>query len=1073
MNVVFEKERAESEVRKYAPGACNNGSNADRMAAAQVSRHGIFALDISGTAKDNTAYGDQGKTMEDVMQDAGQADVAVQKDYMIVMSNVMSDEDFAKLQEEGYHPGDTEIETVVTIVDEIKAALIRGGSNIAGYTDDLDMETLAEITGSVAFAEQIVKQFGEYDIPVTEENAEAVMQAYDTVQQLKPLSDGTVKYMIRNQMEPTVDNIYRAQYSSLADAGKQGRGYYQDEAGYYAKKAEVYDWQQLQPQMEKVIEQAGLEVSEETLDDARWLIEKGMPLTEESLHAFYELKNLKIPDSAEEIIAAASAAIADGKKAVEANIGDGRSALEKAAQYVEDVHFVSDEAVDRVVAEGKKLNLRILKASQMRLNQGLYGRHYEAADSVRYESRMESRRLLEEVRLQMTVEANYRLIKSGFSIDTAHLEELVDALKAVNERTGKKLFGEDGVGGAGGRMAVYKDTMSTVRELAGMPAALVGRFSFQSRLQIQAAVASPAGQTFTLRSAYEAGAVLRSAYEKAGESYEALLTGPRVDLGDSIEKAFRNVDDLLRDMGMETSEANRRAVRILGYNHMEVTAENVVAVKTTDLSVQRVLNKMTPAATMQMIRDGVNPLAMDMAELENYLNNQDRNPEQELEKYSKYLYKLEKNHSVTKEEKEAYIGIYRLLRQLEKTDGAAIGALMQQGVEPTLKNLLTAVRSSKRRGMDIKIDDGFERVEYTRTNKSISEQIESNIMIQYYKKLASEIYDRIDGDKMGAVPADGDMNLEQAAQALWDAQQDEDTEKEYVKQQASRFRQEAVAEDTVIRELLDFRQPITADNLAAAGLLMRARGRAALRLYELADENGGREELEQAASRLQESMGDADSAKEAYAQLEETYRKILEVAAYEQEDTGRIDIREFNSLYKQVALSGSMAREENYEVPVKIGGEVTSINLKIVHKDDENGKVIATMDTERYGKVAAQFRIFDKDGRGYQTDSYIICEDRQAADVLRQSGEELKKMLGNADIETAGMNVIQSGGLDLAQVFRTSEREEDPGMAVRERMPKAARNTVPKAGQKPEFKPVSTKKLYEAAKIFIQYMQER
>ena len=48
---------------------------------------------------------------------------------------------------------------------------------------------------------------------------------------------------------------------------------------------------------------------------------------------------------------------------------------------------------------------------------------------------------------------------------------------------------------------------------------------------------------------------------------------------------------------------------------------------------------------------------------------------------------------MTKEEKEAYIGIYRLLRQLEKTDGAAIGALLQQGAEPTLKNLLTAVRS--------------------------------------------------------------------------------------------------------------------------------------------------------------------------------------------------------------------------------------------------------------------------------------------------------------------------------------------------------------------------------------------
>ena len=140
----------------------------------------------------------------------------------------MSDAYFAKLQEEGYHPGSTEIETVVTIVDEIKAALVRGGSNIAGYTDDLDMEKLEEITGSVVLAEEIVKQLGKYDIPPTEENVEGVMNAYDTIKQLKPLNDGAIKYMIRNHMEPTVDNIYRAQYSSSSDANKQGRGYFQD-----------------------------------------------------------------------------------------------------------------------------------------------------------------------------------------------------------------------------------------------------------------------------------------------------------------------------------------------------------------------------------------------------------------------------------------------------------------------------------------------------------------------------------------------------------------------------------------------------------------------------------------------------------------------------------------------------------------------------------------------------------------------------------------------------------------------------------------------------------------------------
>ena len=157
MNIIFENDRTEKEVMNHALGVRPNNANVDRATTSQVNSKGVFALDISGTVMDNTAYEGQGKTVEDVMQDAGQIDVATQKDYMVVMSNVMSDEDFAKLQEEGYHPGNTEIETVVTIVDEIKAALVKGGSNIAGYTDDLDVETLTQITGSAAFAEEIVK----------------------------------------------------------------------------------------------------------------------------------------------------------------------------------------------------------------------------------------------------------------------------------------------------------------------------------------------------------------------------------------------------------------------------------------------------------------------------------------------------------------------------------------------------------------------------------------------------------------------------------------------------------------------------------------------------------------------------------------------------------------------------------------------------------------------------------------------------------------------------------------------------------------------------------------------------
>ena len=52
-----------------------------------------------------------------------------------------------------------------------------------------------------------------------------------------------------------------------------------------------------------------------------------------------------------------------------------------------------------------------------------------------------------------------------------------------------------------------------------------------------------------------------------------------------------------------------------------------------------------------------------------------------LEKYSKYLYRLEKNKEISQEEKDAYIGVYRLLRQIEKGDDAAIGTLVSKNQE--------------------------------------------------------------------------------------------------------------------------------------------------------------------------------------------------------------------------------------------------------------------------------------------------------------------------------------------------------------------------------------------------------
>jgi len=161
--------------------------------------------------------------------------------------------------------------------------------------------------------------------------------------------------------------------------------------------------------------------------------------------------------------------------------------------------------------------------------------------------------------------------------------------------------------------------------------------------------------------------------EKAGESYESLMTEPRKDLGDSIQKAFTNVDDILDDLNLEKSETNQRAVRILGYNSLEITEESIMKMKAADECVQRTFANLTTATVRELIRQGSNPLDMNLTELNKKAEEiRNQNAEADTERFSEYLWKLEQNHSISKEERESFIGIYRLIHQIEKTDGAAI-----------------------------------------------------------------------------------------------------------------------------------------------------------------------------------------------------------------------------------------------------------------------------------------------------------------------------------------------------------------------------------------------------------------
>ena len=909
-----------------------------------------FALDISGTVMDNSAYTGHGQTAEEVMLEAGQEDITARRNYMAVMSNCMSDEDFARLQEEGFHPGSTDIETVVTIVDHIKTALVKGGSQVVGYTDTMSSETLREITGSETFARELEKQFAEQDLPLTQENVSSVMEAWSILEQAEYPTDGSIKYMIENELSPSPENFYTAKYSAATDALRQGKGYYAagEMAGYYAKKPETVDFEKLLPQMQKLIEEAGYEISEENLQDALWLVEKGIPLNADTFSLMKDIRNIQFPVSEQEFLKAAVSALSDGVKPAAADLNQTESNYEKAISLVEQTSSIQEEAVDIIFARELPLTLKNLLAAQ-----DIFLKTESSSGKEEVKESIQGRRLLEEVRLSMSVEANLRLLKKGYQIETAPLQQLVEKLKEAETDWAKSLTGETDEAKAGQKMSLYQETLDVLKGIRVSPAAVLSDLTVSS----------------TLREVSVAGEERAAAYRKAGISYETLMTAPRQDMGDSIKKAFRNVDDILTDLDLELSDENRRAVRILGYNSIEISETHVEEIRKMDDLLTGVVKEMKPARVLNMIREGVNPLVMPLEELQEYLRQQE-SPAEEMESYSKFLYKLEKKKDISEEERSAYIGIYRLLRQIEKADDASVGAVWQTGAEHTLQNLFSMVKSSKHKAMDYTVDDNFGGIKLRDFVEEVGEEE------------AGREYDRMVNEQIRAAVS---------------------------------------PEDPVLQQLLNYNQPVTADYLLMAASMMKKPREIWQQAEKLTDREASFDSLEDAGEQIVKALEGKEEVQNAYGEFCEQIQNVLD-EYYTSEENSALDVRAMRTLYKKMTFLSNMAREENYEIPVNINGSLTSINLKIVHDGQQESKVAITLEAQSLGKIAAEFKLEDQRLAGF-----CVCSTKEGTELLKKEKDLLEEQLQKEEIPVGDIYFATGESLDLVTFSVKQSADRQPG----------------------------------------------
>ena len=563
-----------------------------------------------------------------------------------------------------------------------------------------------------------------------------------------------ILYLLRNRQPLTQETLYKAHYSGQREiATVEDFG---GAAAYVAKQAAqqtISKPQQsaeqsvhasgengnadsgMQAQLAHVIMQAGFVVDETSMAGANLLLANDIPVTTDSVRAYMQMQTQIGKD------------IGELPTAGQAEKLPTQELETRAAKLRQDAASITAEDVAQAVHTERPLTIAAMVAAQydgVRDGQSV-GAYDETADkSIQLQDsriagtdiqnqtlrEVTALRQLEEIRLSMTQSVAVRMLSVDINIDTRELAQVVAKLRNAEEQLMQEMFAKQGVAPTEENKAIYQQMQADLQTIGAAPAARLGVLAgtdapqsvtvhgFAKLVQEENQIGGQAGDmqrrmsdnnvpdgmaditTQTIRRSADFAAMERG--------YEALGTAPRADMGDSIRKAFLNIEDILTDMDLPVDEEHTRAVQILGYNRMEITEENIAQIIEHDRAVNDMLAACHPNAVLSMIRDGINPLDMTVDELNQTLR--DKNYKagvKETDDFATYLRDVEKRGQISSEERAGYIGLYRVFKQLEKSGDREAGYLFANNSRLTVRNLITAMRSRKAAGMEAVVDDSF------------------------------------------------------------------------------------------------------------------------------------------------------------------------------------------------------------------------------------------------------------------------------------------------------------------------------------------------------------------------------
>lgn len=867
----------------------------------------------------------------------------------------LSGADAVKLDEDGFNLTDATPDDMVNIIEKIKIELAMHSDDYVNYGTAVSKDKIESVTGSAATAASIESRMQGADIAVNDESVAEVKGALEKSSELKPLSDNTKNYMVANGIEPSIAGIYQAQAATSSSISADGVT-----IGRCANVVSDADFEALRPGIEKIIASAGLEINDKTLADARAFIDTQIPVTKENLEYKAQLDAIdieKIQADSDEMLNKILDNMKLGGKAentlvIGSPIDDIRTALDtiNRAEYADAANVVSKGETFTIASLKLEMDARSFRIEYSAATVSTGNSEVRNQTSDVQQAADKAYDTLVTARVLMSANASIYLVKNNIPILTTPIDELNSMLMEYEQADG-----------------TYEEAQIAYTDV------------LEARKALNEIVRNPAR-------------VFASMFDKMNETYEAVGTQIRGDLGDSLKKAVQgSADDIIKELGLEGTDEDKEAIKVLAANNMDMTRENVETVKSVNAMINNLIKNMKPETVLNMIKDGVNPMNASIEEVNEYLTEaNDKASKDNEEKFSKFLYKLDRTNGITKEQRKQFIGIYQMMNIFIRDAGVAAGALIKQGAEVTMNNLMTAYNSRKHYDMDAVIDDNTGMAEVSGIANYYSALFMANGGLVTPNTLKNV-------DNSSGI---GEQSVEMFIEQLednYDAAAEEQYYEEYLKEQQAAVQAGA----DILRQIRNADTEINSGNIQAV--------KAFLESGQFPDIRGVKTTRDYARDSI-EKIGHKEKLSLMYEQMkDETEEELQEVLSKAGDLDTQIDVNyegflDLRLKDRTIGYIKNLALRHDYRIPyITDSGSTGMLKLTLVQDDDNKGRISVNMLSSVLGKVSVEAKA-DRESLGMYIVSDTAVSD-EGSQLLEDMEESLKEGFGFTNVS---VNITKS-----------------------------------------------------------------